>query len=118
MTFIKTFTNPIGTLRAIFARTYDIEPLRQNSPPDEHDVDVAEQAAGGLEELAFANDQRSAISRRIDFVRSRAKQPANHGPSGFVVLRRIGLWLQAPMSTPQVFPWRRVVRWLKAPVGG
>jgi hypothetical protein len=38
--------------------------------------------------------------------------------SRFVVARRsVALWLQAPMRTSGVAPWRRVINWLQAPAG-
>lgn len=38
--------------------------------------------------------------------------------SRFVVARRsVALWLQAPMQSSSVAPWRRVINWLQAPAG-
>jgi hypothetical protein len=38
--------------------------------------------------------------------------------SRFVVARRsVALWLQAPMRSSSVAPWRRVINWLQAPAG-
>ena len=40
------------------------------------------------------------------------------GPGRFAIARRkIGLWLQAPMSSSETAPWRRVINWLQAPAG-
>jgi len=117
MIFIKTLRKPIGIFRAILSSEQEIEPFRQNRPPDEDDVDAAERAAETLEELGFAMGQRSPSSRSIYFPRFQATNPATSGPGGFVVLHRIGLWLQAPISASEVPPWRRLIRWLKAPVG-
>jgi hypothetical protein len=45
-------------------------------------------------------------------------EPAEMGPTRWEVARRSALeWLQAPMSSADVVPWRRVVRWLQAPAG-
>lgn len=39
-------------------------------------------------------------------------------PSRFSVARRgVALWLQAPIRSSGVAPWRRVVNWLQAPAG-
>ncbi len=46
-----------------------------------------------------------------------AVEPQVNGPSRWVVARhKLVVWLQTPMSTGEVAPWRRVVRWLQAPV--
>lgn len=40
------------------------------------------------------------------------------GPGRSAVARRkIVLWLQAPMSTSDVAPWRRIITWLQTPAG-
>ena len=40
------------------------------------------------------------------------------GPGHITVARRkMVLWLQAPMTSAQPAPWRRVVSWLQAPAG-
>jgi len=45
-------------------------------------------------------------------------EPRESGPSRFVVVRRkVVLWLQAPMNSTEVAPWRRMIRWLHAPAG-
>jgi len=46
-------------------------------------------------------------------------EPVETGPTRWEVARHGALvWLQTPMSSGEVAPWRRVVRWLQAPVGG
>jgi len=43
-------------------------------------------------------------------------EPAETGPTRWEAARRSMLaWLQAPMSSGEVAPWRRVIRWLQAP---
>jgi hypothetical protein len=45
-------------------------------------------------------------------------EPIEGGPSRFAVLRRKMLfWLQAPMSSAGMAPWRRIITWLQAPTG-
>jgi hypothetical protein len=45
-------------------------------------------------------------------------QLAERGPNRIVVARRkMVLWLQAPMTSTQPAPWRRIVSWLQAPAG-
>ena len=45
-------------------------------------------------------------------------QPTESGPGRFAIARRkMSLWLQAPMSSPETAPWRRVINWLQAPAG-
>ena len=45
-------------------------------------------------------------------------QPTESDPGRFAVVRRkIALWLQAPMSSAEAAPWRRVINWLQAPAG-
>jgi hypothetical protein len=45
-------------------------------------------------------------------------EPVESGPSLFaVVCHKVVLWLNAPMSSAQVSPWRRVITWLQAPAG-
>lgn len=39
------------------------------------------------------------------------------GPDRAVVRRKIALWLQAPMSSSETAPWRRIINWLQAPAG-
>jgi hypothetical protein len=40
------------------------------------------------------------------------------GPSRFALAsRKVLLWLQTPMSSAEVSPWRRVITWLQAPAG-
>jgi hypothetical protein len=40
------------------------------------------------------------------------------GPRRLAIARRkIALWLQAPMSSSEAAPWRRVIHWLQAPAG-
>jgi hypothetical protein len=42
----------------------------------------------------------------------------DRGPARVTVARRkMVLWLQAPMTTTQPAPWRRIVSWLQAPAG-
>jgi len=44
-------------------------------------------------------------------------EPRVDGPGRWTVARhKLVVWLQTPMSTGEVAPWRRVVRWLQAPV--
>jgi len=44
-------------------------------------------------------------------------EPAETGPTRWKVARHsVFVWLQTPMSRAEVAPWRRVVRWLQAPV--
>ena len=44
--------------------------------------------------------------------------PTESGPGRFAVARRkIALWLQAPMSSSETAPWRRIINWLQAPAG-
>ena len=39
-------------------------------------------------------------------------------PGRWAVARQsVLVWLQAPMSTSEVAPWRKVVRWLQSPAG-
>jgi len=46
-----------------------------------------------------------------------AVEPQVNGPSRWVFARhKLVVWLQTPMSSGEVAPWRRVVRWLQAPV--
>ena len=43
-------------------------------------------------------------------------EPIQHGPSRWAVaLHSVTVWLQAPMSTGEVTPWRKAIRWLQAP---
>ncbi len=43
---------------------------------------------------------------------------AESGPSRWAVARHsLVVWLQTPMSSGGVAPWRRAVRWLQAPAG-
>jgi hypothetical protein len=43
-------------------------------------------------------------------------QPRLDSPSRWTVgWHKLLVWLQTPMSTGEVAPWRRVVRWLQAP---
>ncbi len=43
-------------------------------------------------------------------------EPIEHGPSRWAVaLHSVTVWLQAPMSTGEVTPWRKAIRWLQAP---
>ena len=43
-------------------------------------------------------------------------QPAERGPGHITVARRkMVLWLQAPMTSTQPAPWRRIISWLQAP---
>lgn len=45
-------------------------------------------------------------------------QPTESGPRQFAFARRnLALWLQAPMSSSEAAPWRRVINWLQAPAG-
>jgi len=44
-------------------------------------------------------------------------QRIESGPGRAVVRRKIALWLQAPMSSSETAPWRRVINWLQAPAG-
>ena len=45
-------------------------------------------------------------------------QLTERGPNRIVVARRkMVLWLQAPMTSTQPAPWRRIVSWLQAPAG-
>jgi len=45
-------------------------------------------------------------------------QPTESDPDRFAVVRRkIALWLQAPMSSSETAPWRRMINWLQAPAG-
>ena len=45
-------------------------------------------------------------------------QPIDSDPVRFAVVRRkIALWLQAPMSSSETAPWRRMINWLQAPAG-
>lgn len=40
------------------------------------------------------------------------------GPSRWAVARHsMVVWLQTPMSSGEVAPWRRAIRWLQAPAG-
>ncbi|SRR6266446_3592653 len=46
-----------------------------------------------------------------------APEPQAKGPSHWAVAQHnLIVWLQAPLSTSEVAPWRRVIRWLQAPV--
>ena len=45
-------------------------------------------------------------------------QPTESDPGRFAVVRRkIALWLQAPMSSSETAPGRRIIDWLQAPAG-
>lgn len=45
-----------------------------------------------------------------------APEPQVNSPSRWTVAwHKLTVWLQTPMSTGEVAPWRRVVRWLQAP---
>ncbi len=45
-------------------------------------------------------------------------EPTESGPGRFAIARRkVTLWLQTPMSSAEVSPWRRVITWLQAPAG-
>jgi len=45
-------------------------------------------------------------------------QATENGPGGFAIARRkIAHWLQAPMSSSEAAPWRRVINWLQGPAG-
>ena len=46
-------------------------------------------------------------------------EPVEMGPTHWEVTRRRMLeWLQAPMSSEGVAPWRRVIKWLQEPARG
>ena len=46
-------------------------------------------------------------------------EPAETGPTRWEMARRSVLaWLQAPMSSAEVTPWRRVIKWLQEPARG
>lgn len=45
-------------------------------------------------------------------------EPIESGPNRVAVARRrMVLWLQAPMSSAEMAPWRRIITWLQAPAG-
>ncbi len=45
-------------------------------------------------------------------------EPIESSPNRFTVVRRkMLLWLQAPMSSAGMAPWRRIITWLQAPAG-
>jgi hypothetical protein len=45
-------------------------------------------------------------------------RPTERGPGRFAVVRRKMVhWLQAPMTSSQTAPWRRIISWLQAPAG-
>jgi hypothetical protein len=45
-------------------------------------------------------------------------EPQESGPSRVAVASRSLIqWLQAPMTTGQTTPWRKVLKWLQAPAG-
>jgi hypothetical protein len=44
------------------------------------------------------------------------REPIEAGPSRWAVaLHRVNVWLQTPMSTGEVTPWRKAIKWLQAP---
>ena len=46
-------------------------------------------------------------------------EPAEMGPTRWEMARRSLLaWLQGPMSSAEVTPWRRVIKWLQEPARG
>ena len=46
-------------------------------------------------------------------------EPTEMGPTRWEMARRSVLaWLQAPMSSAEVAPWRRVIKWLQEPARG
>jgi hypothetical protein len=45
-------------------------------------------------------------------------EPTERGPSRWAVARHsLTVWLQTPMSSGDVAPWRRAIKWLQAPAG-
>ncbi len=45
-------------------------------------------------------------------------EPQESGPSRWAVARhRVIAWLQTPMSSGSVAPWRKAIRWLQSPAG-
>lgn len=44
-------------------------------------------------------------------------EPPESGPGRWAVAHSLIVWLQAPMSSGNVAPWRRAIRWLQAPAG-
>ena len=43
-------------------------------------------------------------------------EPIQSGPSRWAVaLHSVSVWLQTPMSTGEVTPWRKAIKWLQAP---
>jgi hypothetical protein len=43
-------------------------------------------------------------------------EPIENGPSRWAVaLHSVTVWLQTPMSTGEVTPWRKAIKWLQAP---
>lgn len=43
-------------------------------------------------------------------------EPIESGPSRWAVaLHSVNVWLQTPMSTGEVTPWRKAIKWLQAP---
>ena len=45
-------------------------------------------------------------------------EPQESGPSRWAVVRHsVIAWLQTPMSSGSVAPWRRAIRWLHSPAG-
>jgi hypothetical protein len=43
-------------------------------------------------------------------------EPIESGPSRWAVaLHSVTVWLQTPMSTGEVGPWRKAIKWLQAP---
>jgi hypothetical protein len=64
---------------------------------------------------ASANESLTADSPYCPAGRA---QPTESDPGRFAIARRkIAHWLQAPMSSPEEAPWRRVINWLQAPAG-
>lgn len=77
-------------------------------------------------ELNSADNSRRSVAEASPYWLAPAEPQAAVAPtltnsfttSRFVVARRsIALWLQAPMRSSGVAPWRRLIHWLQAPAG-
>ena len=77
-------------------------------------------------ELHSADNARRSVAEASPYWLAPAEPQAASTPaltntfatSRFVVARRsVALWLQAPMRSSGVAPWRRVINWLQAPAG-
>jgi hypothetical protein len=103
-------SNVLRTMRAFQEQVGALLKLLITATPAERPM--ASTAATGLAEQSpyWLTPSEPQTVRPAEFTET--------GPGRFVVAwHHLLLWLQTPMSNSGVGPWRRVIRWLEAPVG-